>query len=606
MSNPHLILCGGAKLHSRQQYWRNAKTIELRIGRAGSEDSNVNLRISDLTDRLTANLRDIELDLLEIATYIYCADQASTRGGDREIDYGEAWYRDFRFEIAVRRPDFWSSDEVVADLVRCLTDLSGDNFEFQFSQVRTASRHKEYFEFAEEDAAEVEEVMLFSGGLDSLGGSVQEILAKGRKVALVSHRANPKIDNRQKRLVTDLSALVTDRKHAPLHVPVLVNKAKELNKEYTQRTRSFLFASIAALVARLFRLKRIRFYENGVTSLNLPVSPQILSTRATRSTHPKPLAGMCALFSRLFQDGFGIENPFFWKTKTDVLVGIKEAGHAKLCASSVSCAHTWEMTNDHPHCGKCSQCVDRRLAALAAGFTNDEDSPDGYKFNLFKDALTEDSDRILVESIVETINRIDRCDTALKFCLEFSELNRVLNYVRAPADDTARAIYDLYRRHASQIGKVLDDQGRAAFPQLRRGELPESCLVGIMGSGLRRSSALPPKPAEKSGTPATDQPSQEVASCGFEIDHGKFSIVAKDRSPLVLGNRKEFHLLAALAEAPDNYVPHSELAHRLGGDELNSVTHVKSRLVKQLTLGGYGDVAARILSARGHYGLFLS
>src|SRR5207245_709593 len=97
---------------------------------------------------------------------------------------------------------------------------------------------------------------------------------------------------------------------------VWVNKAKELNKEYTQRTRSFLFASIAAIVARLFGLKRIRFFENGVTSLNLPITPHVVSTRASRTTHPKPLAGMRSLLSRVFSNAFGIDNPFFWHTKT--------------------------------------------------------------------------------------------------------------------------------------------------------------------------------------------------------------------------------------------------------------------------------------------------
>ena len=41
---------------------------------------------------------------------------------------------------------------------------------------------------------------LFSGGLDSLGGAIQEIIA-GKSVALVSHRPVAKIDMRQKTLL---------------------------------------------------------------------------------------------------------------------------------------------------------------------------------------------------------------------------------------------------------------------------------------------------------------------------------------------------------------------------------------------------------------------
>lgn len=249
MSNEHLLPCGGAKLSTRQKAWREVKQVELRVGEGG----NLNLRISDLAEKLTANVRGLTRDLLEIATYVYCADQATRRSGTKELDYGQSWYRTFRFEIPVSDPDFWSSAEVLSDLTACLSDLSGDNFEFAFS--RGTSGTPEYFEFGE-DVGDVEEVVLFSGGLDSFGGAVDEILNRRRKVALVSHRANSKIANRQKQLIANMKTRVGDKRLAPVHVPVLVAKHdKNLNKEFTQRTRSFLYTSIAAIVARLFNLK---------------------------------------------------------------------------------------------------------------------------------------------------------------------------------------------------------------------------------------------------------------------------------------------------------------------------------------------------------------
>jgi hypothetical protein len=595
MSAEHLILCGGTKLSSRQRIWRDAKTVDLRVGRDGG---NVNLRISDLTEKLTANLADIELDLLEIATYVYCADQATCRGGNKRIDYGEAWYRNFRFEIPVRQPDFWSSNDVQGDLTRCLNDLSGDNFEFAFSPQATPPGRQEYFEFGQDPGANVEEVLLFSGGLDSFGGAVEEVLGRNRKVALVSHRANPKIDARQKRLVADLGAKVSQPRLAPVHVPVLVNKDKELNKEYTQRTRSFLYSSIAGIVARLFDLKRIRFYENGVTSLNLPISPQVTSTRATRSTHPKPLAGICSLLSRVFAGGFGIENHFLWKTKTDVLQAIKQSGHSHFCATTVSCAHTWEMTTARPHCGKCSQCVDRRLAALAAGFGEKEDPPDHYRFKLFTDNLDESLDRILVESYVEVINRIQRCDTPTKFCIEFPEVSRVINFVQGTADDVARGIYELYKRHAKQVGDALDAEGRANISRLRRSELPASCLLSIAFSGKR---AIRDASLDKPAQPAT----KAAPSNGLVIDETTFSVSWQSGAPLKLGNRKEFRLLHELAKSVGRYVAFSELAERLGGDSMDKLTHVKSRLAKILRENGYEDLATKIKTEKEHYGLFL-
>lgn len=722
MSNEHLILCGGARLSSRQRAWKDAKRIDLHIRGA---DSNCNLRISDLTEHLTANLSPLEQDLIDIATYVYCADQAARRGGTKQIDYGETWYRDFRFEIPVARRDFWTSEPVHSDLCRCLNDLSGDNFDFAFCDLSEPRSTPEYFEYGSDSMTGVEEVVLFSGGLDSFGGAVQEILCRNRKVALVSHRANPKIDARQKRLVGEITAKMPDRKNAPVHVPVLVNKEKGLNKEYTQRTRSFLFTAIASVVARLFGLKRIRFYENGVTSLNLPISPQVVSTRATRSTHPKPLAGMCSLLNRVFPNGFGIENPFSWKTKTDVLQDVKQAGFSKLCPETVSCAHTWEMTTAQPHCGKCSQCVDRRFAALAAGYGADEDPADHYRFKLFDDNLDEPLDRALVESYIEIINRVQKCDNALQFCVEFPEVSRVLNYVTASADDTARAIYELYKRHAQQVGEALDAQGRAAIPRLRRGEISPNNILSIafsrnqrilnetapsqaqsgpavtpsggesaaqvQGDGSRRvaleqlvaalgeflesgetSEGYDPDeldcealeedgevrlavqavqrhyPSGKLPAPDGRNPWRslldacrneqdplkrqneahrsaeelrewaageakkgvgaiEPATDGeLQVDEAAFAISWMGLGPIHLGNRKEFHLLSLLSTARNKYLSHADLAQRLGGDELDAVTHVKSRLVKLLKEKGLDALAAKIKAQRGHYGLFFS
>ena len=50
-------------------------------------------------------------------------------------------------------------------------------------------------------AGEVEEVVMFSGGLDSLAGAVTEAVVGGRQVLLVHHRSNDKLAPRHGRLV---------------------------------------------------------------------------------------------------------------------------------------------------------------------------------------------------------------------------------------------------------------------------------------------------------------------------------------------------------------------------------------------------------------------
>ena len=88
-----------------------------------------------------------------------------------------------------------------------------------------------------------------------------------------------------------------------MHVPVLVTRRESLRvQEYTQRSRSFLYAALACTVARLFANSKVRFFENGVVSINLPISEQVVGARATRTTHPLVLG---AVFVKFFSAAIG-------------------------------------------------------------------------------------------------------------------------------------------------------------------------------------------------------------------------------------------------------------------------------------------------------------
>src|SRR3954453_17297047 len=102
MANEHLVLCGGAGPTVRKRAWRKAPTLALRLGKKASD---VHLGIEHFARQLCGRVPDVATDLLEIAAYVYAADQGVRRGGTKEFDYGERWCRHFRFVIPVRRPD---------------------------------------------------------------------------------------------------------------------------------------------------------------------------------------------------------------------------------------------------------------------------------------------------------------------------------------------------------------------------------------------------------------------------------------------------------------------------------------------------------------------
>jgi hypothetical protein len=475
----HIVLCGGA---SPSRVANSDQILHLDLS---GDDPNVDLEIVDMSRRLSSDVPDVIVDLIEIASYVYCADQAVARGGEGVLAFGAGWRRRFIFHIPVRRPDVWSSPEILDTLKRTLSDLCEDEYEFSFERRHNAVPIQQYLTLAHasSEVREIEEVLLFSGGLDSLAGAVQEGVVDKRRVALVSHRSNSKISSRQKELVRGLQAFCVHR--APLHVPVWVHKRGTTSREYTQRSRSFLYASLALPVARVFGLSRIRFYENGVVSLNLPISEQAVGARATRTTHPQVLNGFAKLFSLLVQEHFAVENPFVWLTRTEVVNLIGDAGCSHLIQHSVSCMHTHEQTIDKPHCGRCSQCVGRRFATLASRYA-EKDPADIYKVDLLEGERDMGKDLTLVESFIRKATDMKDMPE-VKLLEDWGEVARVLRQVPPlTSDEVAENITRLHRKHAFDVTRVMDDAMRDHASDIRESRLPATCAIVLAVPGIYR------------------------------------------------------------------------------------------------------------------------
>lgn len=474
MTNERVILCGGAMPADPSPPGHRAP-IELMLWGDRRPGRNATLKLSDITERMAANLPARFIDLLDIAAYVYCADQAASRGGKGLCNYGASWRRNLRFHVPVRDEDFWRAQDVRDSLEATLGFLSDDNYEFTFSRLRDPPPLDGYFEFGKSDrrSRSVDEVLLFSGGLDSLGGAVLEAVSQEHAVALVSHRSNPKIAGRQRDLVTDLSRKC---RRKPLHVPVWVNKDSALSRDDTQRTRSFLYAALGAVVAQIFGLRRIRFYENGIVSINLPIAPQVIGARATRTTHPRVLRGFAELFTKVFDVQFQVDNPFLWMTKAEVVRTIAEAGCRDLIRHSVSCTRVRDMTTLFSHCGSCSQCISRRFSTLAAGCADDDPS-EMYKVDLLRGERKEGAERTLVECVARLAKEMQNLSDAAFFA-RFPESLQVLSATRnLQTTEVAERLYNLHRRHADEVFGVITQGVRDHAKELIAGLLPGSCLL---------------------------------------------------------------------------------------------------------------------------------
>ncbi|HYG33894.1 MAG TPA: 7-cyano-7-deazaguanine synthase, partial [Clostridia bacterium] len=368
MQTRYIIPCGG--LAAAYTLGDGTSVLPLNLWSGRCDRNDIQLKMEDLHTALFKAVPMEFRDLLEIAAYVYCADQATRRGGKNVDGFGNEWRRHFVFRIPVRKPGFWNRSDVKTALQGVLEFLSEDYFEFEFVSGKNAPTMDEYFANLVKGGPGdgVEGVVLFSGGLDSLAGAIEEAVAQKRRVLLVTHKSTDKLNGVHASLRARLGAKAG--KFAPTHLYVRINKDSDLNRNYTQRTRSFLYAAVGATVALMQGLDLLRFYENGVVTMNLPVCAQVVGARATRTTHPRVLAGFETLFSLVAGSRFRVENPFVWDTKADVIKRIVKHGCGDLISASVSCAHTWTFSHEFPHCGTCSQCIDRRVGIVAAGAEN--------------------------------------------------------------------------------------------------------------------------------------------------------------------------------------------------------------------------------------------
>jgi len=608
MSAPRLILCGGARTSSKAKRWTGARPIKLSIGKGARE---VHLKSGDIPNKLVAPLPPRALDLLEIAAYVYTADQAVSRGGDSSFEYGKKWRRHLRFEVPVRDVAFWNARATLEALTSALGFLSDDDYEFIFEKNKSPAPIEAYLPFAtgKVEGPRIEEVMLFSGGLDSFSGAVQEIVVGQRRVALVSHVSTSKVGKPQRDLVTALAAHAKSG-HGPVHIPVGLNKGKDLGVDNTQRTRSFVFATMAGAVARGLGLSRFRFYENGPISFNLPIAAELVGGRASRTTHPLTIRRLRELLSLVFEVPFEIENPFLWRTRTEILEQLRTTALAPLCAKTISCAHTKERTTQHSHCGRCSQCIDRRFAAIAAEMGNDNDPVEMYATGLDM-RCRDELHKTLVERYVGSVLKIRSITSVQGFLSQFGEVGRVLSSLPGSTAAAAEQVFQLHRRHADQVHRAVVALVKQEANRIVDGEVPHDSPLGILARLAPPAPALSPPPALADTTDASSSGAANGKSAFYKapaVDEDGLRACFRDKG-CFLGSTIELKLFRRLALRPGAYLSmETLLADVWDGNtrRRNTVHKCASTLRKKLRDAGMGELLDIDGSQRGHIAMKIS
>ena len=289
-------------------------------------------------------------DLLSLALSVICADTAVRRG-----DSPDGWTRQIALKVAVSDPDFWTTQRLlIEDQLKFLTT---DVWEVEFTGYGLYPKPPKVPQLPDSDC-----VTLLSGGLDSFVGAI-DLIADGKNPFAVSQVAAG-----DKQSQADFAAKIGGGLD---HLQLNHNVKCPGENDRSQRARSFIFLAYGVLAASALKRykdgERVDLYmcENGLISINPPLTPARLGSLSTRTTHPVFLG----LFQKLLNVAelrITVRNPYQFKTKGEMLCECKDQAFLrKHAAETTSCGRY--ARNGWQHCGRCLPCLIRRAAFHAWG-----------------------------------------------------------------------------------------------------------------------------------------------------------------------------------------------------------------------------------------------
>lgn len=386
------------------------------------------------------------LDLAILALAINAADTRISRTTESQ----DSWTREIDLYVPVKDPSLWLGNSSL--LERMLKFLTGDLWRVFFHR-RPYGLENLVDIPAGLLAAPFTSVCLFSGGLDSFVGAI-DLLEAGENPLFVSHYWDLSTSS-QKPCARLLGAVYgnMEPRHVRVHIGFPDNLVAGSAPEMSTRGRSFLFFSLAAMVASaLDGNTPIYVPENGLISLNVPLDPLRLGAWSTRTTHPFYMARWQDLLDSLGISAH-LENPYRFKTKAEMLTEctnmqfLRQNVATTISCSSISKAR-WRGLSPK-HCGFCVPCLIRRTAIQVAF---GDDSTDYLIGDL--------ADRPLNAKNVEA-QHVRSFQMMRRRLTQHPELARTLIYKSGPFSDYSQGeindYIEVFRRGIVEVGTIVDD-----------------------------------------------------------------------------------------------------------------------------------------------------
>lgn len=347
---------------------KKAVICEVKGFRSAFEPQTISFRTGKdlslvLTGQLGPNgLSKTAADLIDFASAVYQIERLIRMGRTTPP-------RLFELTMPLRVPDAWGK-ETIKTAKEILLLLGNAEWSLEFHPGLRAAVP----EFQSNDERLVNQVVLFSGGMDSTCGlaSIQEEVAWTQLVSFYTRQKTQQIE-----IASNLGF------GAPLQWRMDWNTEAGQKRGRTFYYRSFLFLSLAAAVAESWGARKILQFENGILASSIPPSPAWMMTK---HSHPQLHKLASKYFSTLFGEEWKVENPFLHRTKRQCFdEAAKSIGEKKARAIIKKTDTCWFQWSNHVFgyakkpglaCGVCIPCIIRRTALMDKA----------YKWDLRKDS----------------------------------------------------------------------------------------------------------------------------------------------------------------------------------------------------------------------------
>ena len=185
-----------------------------------------------------------------------------------------------------------------------------------------------------------------------------------------------------------------------------------------------------------------------------------------------------SFYSKVLGRELQVDNPFIFKTKTDVVKVISDLGGANLIPYSTSCAHTIFKSVSQQHCGTCSQCIDRRIAIYSAKLEAYDPSTD-YEVDVFTGRRKDGYERNMAVNYIRhgfELHKMDNSQLAAQFSLEIPRATRALGGGPLVAENLIR----MHKSHGDTVFDVISQKMMGHVSELINGELEDSSLLSLV------------------------------------------------------------------------------------------------------------------------------